>query len=111
MYRQNQVTSKAAAVAHAPKLSLRRFQVLDLVHSHGGRTSNELGRDMAAAHPTLPIVVAVNTPHKRLPELEKLGLIRKGIIRQCSDTGQKCYTWWITQEGRNELANSLHEDD
>ena len=98
---QDPNTSHAAALTHTgTKLSERRKQVYDLVGAHPGKTSGELGRLMFAAHPDLPMRVSAETPHKRLPELEKLGLIERGERRKCSDSGYECETWNLTPRVR-----------
>ena len=77
------------------KLSGRRQQVLDLVKAHPGATSGELSRHMLRRYPDLPIRTCAETPHKRLPELESLGLVRRGGMRKCKDSGNQALTWWL----------------
>lgn len=101
-------TSHQAAAQVAPKLSKRRRQVLYLVRMFSGRTSGEISVLMYQKHGkhgggNLPIRVAVETPHKRLPELAELGLVRRGRARLCRDSGCNAITWWITDKGREIL--------
>jgi hypothetical protein len=77
------------------KLSRRRQQVLDLVKANRGSTSGELSRHMLRRYPDLPIRTCAETPHKRLPELESLGLVRRGGMRKCKDSGNQALTWWL----------------
>jgi len=87
-------TSHLAAKIHTiDKLSERRKQVYYLVLGHPGSTSGELSRFMHKEYPDLPIRTAVETPHKRLPELEKLGLIERSAVKKCSDSGYQSLTW------------------
>lgn len=92
------VTSKEAAEVHQIKVSKRRRQVLDLVKSHPGYTSGELSRIMVTTH-LLPLRAAVEAPHKRLPELVKLGLVRMGAKRKCRESGHNAITWYSTPAG------------
>lgn len=80
-------TSKAAAEKIAPKLGDLQRAVLELVRSMPGRTRNELAQAMNW-HPS--------EVSKRLPELERNGLIRRGTERVCSVTGRACATWTAT---------------
>ena len=81
--------------AQNKKLSRRRQQVLDLVKAHPGATSGELSRYMLERHPDLPIRTCAETPHKRLPELESLGLVKRGPMGKCKDSGNQALTWWL----------------
>ena len=81
--------------ARNEKLSRRRQQVLDLVKANRGSTSGELSRNMLQRHPDLPIRTCAETPHKRLPELESLGLVKRGTMRKCKDSGNQALTWWL----------------
>ena len=81
--------------ARNEKLSRRRQQVLDLVKANRGSTSGELSRNMLQRHPDLPIRTCAEPPHKRLPELESLGLVKRGTMRKCKDSGNQALTWWL----------------
>jgi len=39
-------------------------------------------------------------PARRLPDLEKLGFVKKGDIRHCAATGSQCVTWWPVKKLR-----------
>lgn len=88
-------TSHEAAARY--RLSKRRRQVLRLVREHPGSTAGELS---AAFYATgVSIRLAAETPHKRLPELETLGFVRRGAVRLCTDSGQRAATWYATIKG------------
>jgi hypothetical protein len=40
------------------------------------------------------------TPARRLPELERRGLVKKGEPRICRVKGSRCTTWWVLAEGK-----------
>lgn len=92
--RSDPLTSKEGGERHRDKLPTRRRQVYDLVTDYPGRTGGELSRLMYARHSELPIRIAAETPHKRLHELEKLGYVRRGPPRECSDSGYNQHTWF-----------------
>lgn len=87
-------TSHQAAEQHEEKLSERRAQVLELVRDYPGSTQGELALRFHTRWPALGILVAAATPHKRLPELEKLGRVRRGPERFCKDSGYLSATWF-----------------
>jgi len=75
----------ARAIVDEGKLGPMRKLVLRLVREHPGQTGSELdslspGRKDQA--------------HKRTRELEKLGLIYRGVVRPCSISGRQAATWW-----------------
>ena len=93
-------TSHAAALRHvASALSLRRSQVYDAVVQFPDQTSNELGLRMTELFPDLELRAASASPQKRLPELEKLGLIARGAARKCSSSGYQAHTWRAVELG------------
>ena len=98
-------TSHEAAERQRPKLSERRAQVLGLVAEWPLLTSTELGRKFYEHYgDRLPIGVCASTPNKRLPELEKMGFVERGVeLRECTDTGYRCHTWILTAAGRGAL--------
>lgn len=59
--------------------------VLDHVRVWPGRTSAELSQ----GHELDRYVFA-----RRLPELARLGFIKRGIARRCTATGRRAITWW-----------------
>ena len=92
--REDPETSHVAALRHvASALSLRRSQVYDVVARYPDQTSNELGLRMTQAFPDLELRAASASPQKRLPELEKLGLIVRGQARKCTSSGYQAHTW------------------
>lgn len=75
----------AAEVTRSGRLAAQKAQVLAAVRQWPGRTSLELASRMAADR----YVIA-----RRLPDLEKDGLVRKGGIRQCSAGSRPAVEWW-----------------
>lgn len=95
-YRNDDFTSKLAMerMIAEGRLSERRAQVMYLVTKYPGRTSAEYSRLMHKAFPELPIRSAVESPHKRLPELRELGFVRKAGIRKCLESGEESVFFW-----------------
>lgn len=98
-------SSKSADSEHRRlgKRATRSAQVLGLISRHPGSTCGELSRYMHDEWPDLPISTAVETPHKRVTNLEELGLIRRGDSRECMDSGRVRITWYATKAGEFEL--------
>ena len=69
------------------KAGSQRYIVYQAVVSHTGFTSYELA--VAAG-------IDQEIPHRRLPELETMGLVKKMAPRTCRIRGTKCMTWWQT---------------
>ena len=68
----------------------RMMQVaLDAVRRHPGRTSNEL--EAITGHGDGKI-------RKRLADLEKDGLVRKGEVRKSEVSGKNCHVWLLVEE-------------
>lgn len=74
-------------------LAERQMQVYYCVTQKEGLTSAELSHVMHGAFPNLPIRTAVESPHKRLKELEEAGYVKRGDVRLCRDTNNKAVTW------------------
>lgn len=86
--RSDPATSKAAA-ADVTASGARDRQVNAVaaaVRRWPGKTSNELG---AIAGDMDRYVAA-----RRLPEAEKIGLVRRGEARVCAVSGKRAITWW-----------------
>jgi len=83
-------TSRDAArkLSQSGRLTGQRRAVLDALHQCDGATHAELGRAMGCDW----LVAA-----RRLPELERAKLVRKGEPRICKVKGSKCTTWWIME--------------
>ena len=97
------LTSKIAyeRMVESGALGERMAQVLYLVSQNDGATHGELARDMYSEYGrVLPISACVESPHKRLPELERKGFVRRGEHRMCKDSKNTKQTWWITDLGR-----------
>ena len=82
--------------------AVRCRQVLQLICDSPGSTAGELARYMHSKFPELPIAAAVESPHKRVTDLENFGLVRRGAPRQCLDSGRERITWYPTQKGVDE---------
>ena len=66
-------------------------QVFEALQRNPGSTSAELAYLMD---------VDRVMPARRLPDLEKLGFVKKGDIRHCAATGSQCVTWWPVKKLR-----------
>lgn len=85
--RTDPVTSREAdrAITHSGKRSGDVLKAAELVKRKPGSTSRELAELGEMLHEQL---------HKRLPDAEKAGLIKRGLDRQCFTTGRRAVTWW-----------------
>jgi hypothetical protein len=105
-------TSHLAAETHQQKLSKRREQVLFLVWANNGLTAAELARVLVEENikdKGNSLHSLVETPHKRLPELEKLDLVIKSSEpRKCTESGYLAHTWWLTGKGQRMITNTLN---
>lgn len=85
--RDDPITSQRAAreIESSGKADIQRRKVLTAVQSFPGKTSAELaplaGLDRYACA-------------RRLPELERSGLVRRGEARICQAHGTAAMTWW-----------------
>jgi hypothetical protein len=86
-HRNDPETSREAAkkLKRSGKLKTQRQAVLEALRCCNGATHAELGRFMG---------MHWLKPARRLPELERAGLVRKGPARTCRVKGSKCCTWW-----------------
>jgi len=96
------VTSHQSAKEYLKVLSVRRQEVLDLVVESPGLTGGEYGRLFFKLHPDRPIASCAVTPEKRMSELEKLGHVYRGDIRECTDSGRQCLTWYPIERSSHE---------
>ncbi|HXA25596.1 MAG TPA: hypothetical protein VNW90_25235 [Acetobacteraceae bacterium] len=65
-------------------LTWMREHKIDKDHS---LTASEMARESNIRHPVC---------HKRLPDLEAAGWVRKCVKRICKVTGELCWTWCLT---------------
>jgi DNA-binding MarR family transcriptional regulator len=72
------------------RLAGQRKAVLDALNRHSGSTSAELAEIMA---------IDRHITARRLPDLEQMGLIRKGPARYCAATRSQCVTWHVIPGG------------
>lgn len=80
--------SAAEEVTRSGKREGQVLAVLALVRKYPGSTSLELAKHSVG----LDRYVTA----RRLPELEKQGLVRKGDERPCTINGRSMVTWWPT---------------
>ena len=76
----------AAQVERSGKAAMRRSMLASYVKEHPGLTNGEIAD-------ALPEIGYQETT-RRMGEVEKLGLIRRGEPRVCSVHGTKQATWW-----------------
>jgi hypothetical protein len=79
-------TSWAAAREIQPDLSGLRRRAAALVTKYPGRIARELSELAGDGDP--------RTLNRRLGEVERTGLVRRGVARRCAVTGKLCATWW-----------------
>lgn len=91
--------------------ALRQRQVLSMVNRYPDCTSGEYSRAMIKLYPELPIRTAVESPHKRLADLETKGLVVKSGKRMCRDSRYECHTYACTQLGKDALRASGEGDE
>ena len=80
-------------------MNTRQTQTLNLVAANANATSGELGTLFAMTYGSVAPNVGVETPHKRLVELERLGYVSRLASRKCTISGRTAATWAITPEG------------
>ena len=78
-------TSKLGAKDAASRLGKLQAFTLSAVTRHPGLTSSELTKKLALSDP--------RQINRRLPELEREGLIIRADARPCSVTKRKAHTW------------------
>jgi len=87
-HRGDPATSREAAekLRRSGRLQTQRQAVLEALRQCDRATHAELGAFMGTHW---------LTPARRLPELERAGLVRKGEPRICTVKGSRCTTWWV----------------
>lgn len=70
--------------------------VLWCVLRRNGATAKELARE--AARRGIKDVDSYAFS-RRLPDLEKKGLVQRGVLRECLVGGRRSVTWWPTDKG------------
>jgi hypothetical protein len=88
--RTDPATSFQAAekVLHSGVFKGQKKAVFEAVKQRQGCTSAELARRMGVSR----YVTA-----RRLPDLERVGAVRKGPTSLCKVTNSPCVTWWIKE--------------
>lgn len=69
-------------------------EVLEMVKKRQGQTSAEYALDAWMCEIGLGVLDRPAIA-RRLPDLQKLGLVKQGKKRKCLDTGRMCVTWWL----------------
>src|SRR5215467_1496407 len=70
-----------------------------IVDEKSSLTANEVARASGIRHPVC---------HKRLPDLEEVGLVVKCVKRNCKVTGELCWTWRLrSAEERALMAREI----
>jgi hypothetical protein len=83
---EDPITSKLSAVEY--KLPTRQQQVLEALIERPRSTAAELG-----VYFTHTRGLSSETPHKRLPELERQGRVVRGLPRTCRVSGRQAAVW------------------
>ena len=92
------ITSQQAA-ERCENLGLRYQQVLWLVETYPDCTAKELSSLWIDSGLRVDTGVALDTPHRRLPELEKIGIVKRSdTYRVCTRTGRNAYTWSLAHK-------------
>lgn len=92
-HRDDPETSHEAArkLSQSGRLTGQRRAVLEALRQCNGATHAELGEAMG---------VHWLTPARRLPELERIGLVRRGEPRLCRVKGSRCTAWFAEEAGQ-----------
>ena len=53
---------------------------------------------LTAAEVAANLYIERHIPSRRLPELERLGFVKKGEPRKCRQMGRSSVTWWAIEE-------------
>jgi len=90
-HRGDPQTSREAAehLRRSGRLGAQQQAVLEALRQRDGSTHAELSEAMG---------IHCLTPARRLPELERMGLVRKGSARVCRIKQSRCCTWWVVEE-------------
>ena len=79
-------TSREAAETFAPKQRQSQMRALGYVSENPGSTANELAKVAGDRD--------IRKIGRRLPELERFGLVRRGEPRPCKVTNRNASTWY-----------------
>ena len=93
--RTDPISSQLAgeAIADSDLRRSQQAQTVRLVHSWPGATSRELAEKSGLDRYVLA---------RRLPEVERQGLIQRGPFKRCEISGRPALTWW-PKERQKEL--------
>lgn len=79
----------------------QKSAVLAALRQHPGATSAELAATIGGDR---------YIPSRRLPDLEREGLVKRGSDRLCKVTGQACITWWPVRIERDLFGHEIRRD-
>lgn len=98
-YRKTDPITSQQAAERCENLGLRQQQVIWLVETYPNRTAKELSWLWLESGGVVDAEVALDTPHRRLPELERMGVVKRSdTYRKCHRTGRNAYTWSLTHK-------------
>jgi len=84
------------------RMDTQRQRVLQTLRQHGPATGAELGVIMADDR---------YAAHRRLAELERMGLVERAGFRKCNITRQKCQVWRAIQIERDLFGNPIQRKE
>ena len=93
------ITSKQGALDAKPRLAKSYRIMLAICALYPNRTSGEYSLELYRTRILGSIRSAAETPHKRLPEMERQGLVERTGTRICRDSGSMATTWTVTSRG------------
>jgi len=79
----------------------QRQQVLDTLRQHGPLTGAEVGVKMGGDR---------YAGHRRLPELERAGLVERNGFRKCNVTRRQCQVWRAVKIEKDLFGNILKKE-
>lgn len=87
-----------------PRSSRLAARALKASGGHASQCARVLAALRSAPGATSPEISAVlggdrYLPSRRLPDLERGGLVRRGDLRPCRATARPCLTWWPVSAG------------
>ncbi len=89
--RSDPETSKIAArtLIQTGSRDTQQAACLAALAAEDGLTSGEVGKVLGAGYNARYVAA------RRLPELERAGVVRKGQKRACTTNGNQMVTWWV----------------
>ena len=75
------------------ELSKKQWAVYDMLFRHGPLSAREVNSMIAPGHTSVGY-------HKRLSELQRMGLVREAGVRRCQYSGRQVIKWDVTSSER-----------